>query len=47
MSIDGISIMSLNFFDPKDRYFIIDSEKLNEVKPSLYGYCLVDGVLIA
>ena len=39
--------MSLNFFDPKDRYFIIDSEKLNEVKPSLYGYCLVDGVLIA
>ena len=39
--------MSFNFFNPKDRYFIIDSEKLNEVKSDLYGYCLVDGVLIA
>ena len=35
-----------NIFSAEDRFFIIDSCHLEEVKSHLYGYCLSEGRII-
>ncbi len=40
-----MSELSKNNFDPKKEFFIIDSERLDEVTSKIYGFCIVDGVI--
>ncbi len=40
-----MSDLSKNNFDPKKEFFIIDSERLDEVTSEIYGFCITDGVI--
>lgn len=37
----------VNYFDPKDKYFILDSKDLTRCTSRFIGYCLLDGEIIA
>lgn len=39
--------MTVNYFDPKDKYFILDSKDLTRCTSRFIGYCLLDGEVFA